>query len=288
MRVLRPAEGVLAFYDGRVQGYRFAEGPNWVDQGALSLGIASYAIFDAGEALVYDTHVSVEHARFIRRALEDEGVRKFTVVLSHSHLDHIAGTEAFADCEVIANERTAELLERDRTAIEAGSLEGPPAIDPLIGPTHVFSGRESLQVGRRLVELIHVDIHSDDATVAWLPGQELLLCGDTMEDTVTYVAEPDGLNAHLADLDRIRELAPNRLLPNHGDPEAIAAGGYSTGLIDATEQYIGVLERCRTEPELRETSLRELIAEPLEQGWVNYFAPYEAVHSENLEAVLPG
>lgn len=285
MRLLRPAEGVLAFYDGRVEGYRFAEGPNWVDQGALSLGIASYAIVDDGEALVYDTHVTVGHARFVRRALEDEGVRKFTVVLSHSHLDHIAGTAAFADCEVIANERTAELLERDRTAIEAGSLEGPPAIDPLIGPTRVFSGQQSLQVGRRRVELIHVDIHSDDATVAWLPGQELLLCGDTMEDTVTYVAEPHGLDAHLADLDRLRELAPNRILPNHGHPGVIAAGGYPIGLIDATEQYIGVLKRCRTDPELREASLRELIAEPLQAGWVHYFAPYEAVHRENLVAI---
>ena len=75
MRVLRPADGVLAFYDGRVEGYRFAEGPNWVDDGALSLGIASYAVIDGDEALVYDTHVSVEHAGFIRRLLEDEGVR---------------------------------------------------------------------------------------------------------------------------------------------------------------------------------------------------------------------
>ena len=44
MRVLHPAEDVYAFYDGRVDGYRFAEGPNWVDEGAIALGIASYAL----------------------------------------------------------------------------------------------------------------------------------------------------------------------------------------------------------------------------------------------------
>ena len=107
LRVLRPAPGVLAFYDGRVPGYRWAEDENWVDEGALELGIASFAIVDGAEALVYDTHVSVPHARAIREALAAEGVERFTVVLSHWHLDHIAGTEAFADCEVIANERTA-------------------------------------------------------------------------------------------------------------------------------------------------------------------------------------
>src|ERR1700709_482930 len=121
MRVLRPADGIVAFYDGRGEGYRFAEGPNWVDDGALALGIASYAIVDGSEALIYDTHVSVEHARAIRASLEAEGVRRFVVLLSHCHLDHIAGTSAFADCEVIATTRTAQRLRADRRAIEAGA-----------------------------------------------------------------------------------------------------------------------------------------------------------------------
>ena len=102
-RVLRPAEGVYAFYDGRIEGYRFAERPNWVDEGALALGIASYAVVSGDRALVYDTHTSIEHARFVRAALEEEGVRSFTVVLSHWHLDHVAGTEVFRDSEVISS-----------------------------------------------------------------------------------------------------------------------------------------------------------------------------------------
>ena len=286
MRIFRPAEGIFAFYDGRIDGYRFAEGPNWVDEGALSLGISSYAVVDDGEALIYDTHVSVEHARFIRDALEAEGVREFTVVFSHWHLDHVAGTAAFPGSEVIASKRTAELLARNRSAIEDGSHEGPPGIDPLILPTRVFSEREHLDVGRRRVELIQVDIHSDDATVLWLPQEGLLLCGDTMEDTITYVDEPEHFDAHLNDLDRLQRLAPARILPSHGNPDVIAAGGYSPDLIRATEQYIGVLKRCRSEPPLRRASLRELIAEPLDAGWIHYFAPYEAVHQENLESVM--
>lgn len=286
MRIFRPAEGIFAFYDGRIDGYRFAEGPNWVDEGALSLGISSYAVVDDGEALIYDTHVSVEHARFIRDALEAEGVREFTVVFSHWHLDHVAGTAAFPGSEVIASKRTAELLARSRSAIEDGSHEGPPGIDPLILPTRVFSEREHLDVGRRRVELIQVDIHSDDATVLWLPQEGLLLCGDTMEDTITYVDEPERFEAHLNDLDRLRRLAPARILPSHGNPDVIAAGGYSPDLIRATEQYIGVLKRCRGEPPLCRASLRELIAEPLDAGWIHYFAPYEAVHRKNLESVM--
>jgi glyoxylase-like metal-dependent hydrolase (beta-lactamase superfamily II) len=286
MRILHPADGLVAFYDGRIEGYRFAEGPNWVDEGALSLGISSYAVVDDGEALIYDTHVSVEHACFIRETLEQRGVRTFTVLLSHWHLDHIAGTAAFTDSEVIANERTAELLARHQAAIEDGSHEGPPRIDPLILPTRVFSERGELKIGSLHAELIQVDIHSDDATVVWLPERRLLLCGDTMEDTITYVDEPEHFELHLHDLDILRRLDPDRILPNHGDPEVIGAGGYSTDLISATQQYIGILQRVRDEPPLRSASLRELIAGPLDAGWVHYYEPYEAVHQENVAQVL--
>jgi glyoxylase-like metal-dependent hydrolase (beta-lactamase superfamily II) len=285
-RVLRPADGVYAFYDGRMEGYRFDEGPNWVDEGAIGLGIASYAVVSGDRALVYDTHTSIEHARFLRAALEEEGVESFTVVLSHWHLDHVAGIEVFRDCEVISSERTAELLERNAGAIESGELEGPPPIDPLIQPTRTYSGRLELELLDMRVELIHVNIHSDDATVLWLPERRILLCGDTMEDTVTYVDEPEAFDAHLRGLAQLRALDPQRILPNHGDPEAIAGGGYSAGLISATEQYIGVLRRLTKEPGLRELSLHEVVAEPLEAGWINYFEPYEDVHRENVATVL--
>lgn len=286
LRVLRPADGILAFYDGRIAGHRFADGPNWVDEGAISLGIASYAIVSSGEALIYDTHVSVEHGELVRRTLAAEGVERFLVVLSHWHLDHVAGTGAFADCEVIACTRTADLLEANRAAIESGTASGPPPIAPLILPTRTFDGRLALDIGDRRVELIQLNIHSDDAVVAWLPDERLLLAGDTLEDTVTYVDEPAALGDHLADLDRLAALGPERILPDHGDPDVIAGGGYDAGLIAATGDYIRRLRRCREEPELRELGLREFVAEQLEAGAITYFEPYETVHRENVAATV--
>jgi cyclase len=285
-RILQPADGVLAFYDGRIDGYRFAEEENWVDEGALALGIASYAVVSEGEALVYDTQTSIEHAEFVRTALEAAGVSKLTVVLSHWHLDHVAGTEVFSDCDVISSERTAALLEGFRAQIEAGQLEGPPAIDPLILPTRTYADRLELSVGGVPVELIQTNIHSDDATVIWLAEQRILLCGDTMEDTVTYVDEPQSFDAHLENLEALERLGADRILPNHGDPDVIAGGGYPPGLITATERYIGALRRSWEVPALREVPLRELVADSIDSGWINYFEPYEAVHRENLEKVI--
>jgi cyclase len=286
LRVSKPYPAVYAFYDGRVPGYRFAQEKNWLDEGALSLGIASYAIVSGAEALVYDTHVSVPHAAEIREVLAREaGVTKFTVLLSHWHLDHVAGTAAFADCEILATQRTADHLRRRQPAIETGTYEGPPAISPLVLPTRVFSGSLAFDLGDIRLEFIEANIHSDDAAVIWWPGERLLLAGDTMEDTCTYVMEPDNLPIHLADLERLDALAPARILPNHGDPDMIAAGGYNRGFNRATQQYVRALIRCKADAELREMPLKELIQGPINNGWVTYFEPYEQVHRENLETV---
>jgi cyclase len=285
LRTLRLTESLIGFYDGRVAGQAFGSEPNWVDDGALELGICSYALVDGAEALVYDTHVSVEHAAVVRRTVEELGARRITVVLSHWHLDHVAGTEAFADCEIVANSLTAELLTGHRAAIEAGTHEGPPPISPLVMPTTTFEGRTHIDVGRLHVELLQFDIHSRDATVLHLPAEGLLLAGDTVEDTVTYVAEPEGLATHLGELRRLRGLSFERLYPNHGSAEVISAGGYGESLIRATGQYVESLLRHAAEPRPEDADLRSFIAGPLESGALNYFAPYERVHRSNLEQI---
>lgn len=281
LRVLEPAPGVLAFYDGRVAGHRFATGDNWVDDGALSLGIASYTIVSGDQALIYDTHISVDHARAIRADLVARGVTKITVVLSHRHLDHVAGTAAFADCEVISNARTADLLTQNRAGIEDGSFRGPPAISPLILPGRVFSGAMTLRVGSVQVDLIEVNIHSDDATVLWLPDQRLLFAGDTVEDCVTYVGAPEEFAVHLADLARLAALDPLRVLPAHGSPDVIAAGGYGPQIIGAMQRYIGWLMDL---PDA-EVPMRDVIEADLSAGVLHYFAPYEDVHRQNVARV---
>ena len=288
LRVLEPHPGILAFYDGRVAGHRFATGANWVDDGALSLGVASYAVIAGDQAIVYDTHVSIPHAQFVRDTLAARGVSRFTVVLSHWHLDHVAGTEVFAGCEVIANARTLAHLTRHRAAIEDGSLHGLPAIAPLILPTQVFDGAMTLMLGDEVVQLIEANIHSDDATVVWLPERGILLAGDTVEDCVTYVAEPQGFTAHLADLARLAALAPEWVLPAHGDPGVIAAGGYGVEIFAAMARYVTALQALMADPAAAVPAMAEIIAADLAAGTLVYFEPYAAIHLQNVGVARGG
>lgn len=286
MTVLRPAPCVLAFYDGRSGTRVFSEAPNWVDDGALEVGLASYAIVDGPEAIVYDTHVSIPHARRIRAVLEAMGVRRMTVVLSHWHLDHIAGNAVFSDCEIIAHAACAEGMAARRQKIEAGTEEGPPALAPLVMPARTFEGELRLTVGRTPVILRHADVHSRDGAVLVLPETGLMLAGDTLEDTVTFVSEAGRLQQHLEGLAAMAGWGVHRILPNHGNPGIIAGGGYAPTLMAATQRYVTRLLACREAPELRDQDLSTFVADELKAGWITYFPAYEHVHRDNVAAVL--
>jgi glyoxylase-like metal-dependent hydrolase (beta-lactamase superfamily II) len=282
MRILEPYPGHYAYYDGRIEGKRLhSPEPNWLDDGAYSLGIASYAFVEGAEAIVYDTNMSLEHAKAIRDHIAGLGVTNIRVVLSHWHTDHIAGNEAFADCEIIALELTAEAMRQNREKLETNALP----IKPVIMPTRTFEKRLDLMLGNRRLELHHFDIHSADGCVIWLPDEHILLAGDTLEDTVTYVAEPEHIATHVAELSRMATWPIRHILPNHGDPVKIESGGYDKRLIDANRIY---LQRLLDPQQLAAASgiaLREFVEDEITSGSILYFEPYETVHQDNIDAI---
>ena len=283
MQILRPYPNLYAFYDGRIPGIRaHSPAPNWLDDGAFTLGTASFAIVEGPEALVYDAHMSLAHAGKIRSFLEAQGVRHMRLVVSHWHTDHVAGNAVFGDCEIIANRFTQEALVANRDGLENNN----PPIRPLVMPNRLFDRELELRVGETVVELRHLDIHSYDETVALLPQSGVLLAGDTLEDTVTYVSEPDRLDRHLLDLARMQSWDFERILPNHGSLERIAAGGYGREFITATRLYVEKLLRLKDEPELANQDMRTFAAEALATGGVEYFDAYEPVHANNVREVL--
>lgn len=284
LRIHEPYPGVFAYYDGRIEGKRLhSDRPNWLDDGAYELGIASYAIVSGSEALVYDTHISFDHARAIRAHLSGLGVVSIRVVLSHWHTDHVAGNIGFMDCPILANRLTRDTLIQKRAVLCAKD----PPINPVVMPTEVFEGEMRLTVGEIDVHLMQFNIHSADATVLFLPEPGVLLAGDTVEDTVTFISEPAGTATHIAELSRLASLPIRRLLPNHGAEAVIAAGGYAPSLIGATRDYLSRLLSRIDDPALDAESLKQFVAAELASGALTYFAPYAAVHRQNI-AVLRG
>ncbi len=276
---------LISFYAGRDQAKRHLEERNWLDDSALKLGTAMYAIHRGAESIVYDTFASMAHAEFVRSYLEKLGVRKFTAVLSHWHLDHIAGNAVFDDGDIIATSLTRDALVRHKADIEAGKVWGPPPIKPLRLPNLLFEDRKKLSVGEIALELRRMNIHSIDGCVVYLPRDKLLLAGDTLEDPLTYMIEVENLAEHLRQLREMKGWDVARILPDHGDPDIIRAGGYDKTLIDATIAYVTKMLTRAHDADYLDGTMEDFIGDSAAKGWIRPFEPYREVHEQNLKLV---
>jgi hypothetical protein len=112
---------LIYFFDGRRPTERYAKDWNWFDDAAIKLGVGTYAIYSGDQAIVYDTFTSVPQAKFVRDYLTKKGIKKFTVVHSHWHLDHIAGDSVYDDSDVVTTTATKDALEKQKDDIDLES-----------------------------------------------------------------------------------------------------------------------------------------------------------------------
>ncbi len=90
---------------------------------------------------------------------------------------------------------------------------------------------------------------------------------------------------HIAGNEVYQDCNITTILPNHGDPDVITDGGYDKTLIDATMNYIIRMVSRAHDRDFLMSPMKSFLGEELEQGWVHYYEPYEAVHNENREKV---
>jgi glyoxylase-like metal-dependent hydrolase (beta-lactamase superfamily II) len=286
LRVFQINDHLLSFYDGRpAEASRRHEAGTWVDSSALDVGVATYVIHRGEVALVYDAYPLTQEARWVRGYLTKAGIRHFTLVNSHWHLDHVGGNAVYADVDRIATDDTIRRLTSKKAAIEAGTEWGPPAINPLVVPNIGISGDTSFYVGDIKVELRPVNIHSGDGLVIYLPDDRILLAGDTLEDTVTFVSEPEHIAEYCKNLEKLKKWDVDRIFPNHGNPDVIAHGGYGTTLIDATANYLRRLILHAHDADYLYGTLEDYVEDSVSKGWVSIWWAYRGAHKTNLERV---
>jgi cyclase len=276
---------LIYFFDGRRPTERYAKDWNWFDDAAMKLGVGTYAIHSGDEAIVYDTFTSVPQAKFVRDYLEKMGIKKFTVVHSHWHLDHIAGDAVYNDSDVIATTLTRNALVKQKADIESGKLWGPPPITPVRIPNVTFDDHKELTVGDIKLELRNINIHSIDGCVIYLPKDKLLLAGDTVEDSLTYMVEVENLAEHVKNLKEMRQWDIAKIFPNHGDPDVIMRGGYDKTFIDATASYVTKMLTKSHDADYLKGTMEDYIGDSAAKGWIHLYEPYRDVHTQNLKLV---
>jgi glyoxylase-like metal-dependent hydrolase (beta-lactamase superfamily II) len=186
------------------------------------------------------------------------------LVVTHAHIDHFglagevvrrSGGELWmhrrTDLDLAKYDEPDEAVDRRALMLADHGLFGPELTEsseglrdwlpvmPSVGrPSRLLDGGERFPAGGRTWEVVHTPGHSPGHVCLWNAEERLLCSGDhllqVVSPPVTFERgfEPDPLGSYLKSLDRVRDLAPELVLPGHGTPfrdgarraEAIAAG----------------------------------------------------------------
>ena len=181
-------------------------------------------------SLAVDAGHSEEHTMEFYRALEKEGLPlpKLTV-LTHWHWDHTFGMHAVHGL-CLANERTNQYLDVFRKRLKKEGTEfffemderirneyedGKPVVVTLADL--VFRGEMLLDAGNCPIRVFQAEVpHTDDSTLIEIPGEKVLILGDS-----TGGVFPEWtVNHTLADklAQTVREINPEICLPGHWTP----------------------------------------------------------------------
>ncbi|OLF16710.1 MBL fold metallo-hydrolase [Actinophytocola xanthii] len=179
--------------------------------------------------LVVDTGTDEVHGAEWAAAVRAVTPLPWTVVITHAHFDHFCGTAAFTPCPVWAHSgcRPAMLdpdhrhdwvtrYEREGEAELARRL----AAARVVLPTEVFADRATLDLGGRVVELIHPGrAHTDHDVLVHVPDAAVAFAGDLVEQGAPPSVGPDADPGQWpAALDVLLALSPEVVVPGHGDP----------------------------------------------------------------------
>lgn len=178
--------------------------------------------------VLVDTLISPETAELLKAAVARVTPKPIThVILTHYNGDHVGGTTAFPDAELICTEATARLVvERDderRVYVEAFGLIAH-AFPPVATPTRTFSGELMLELDGEVLEIRQLGaVETEDACVVWWPSRRVIAVGDGVSTAgYPYLGAPvvdEGLRDDgqwIGFLAQVQALAPDVLLAGHG------------------------------------------------------------------------
>lgn len=169
------------------------------------------------------------------------------LVLTHYHAVRVLGAAAYGAREIIASERTQELI-KERGAQDFKSeaqrfprlFEKIASVPGLTWPTMTFDTGMTLRLGKRELRVMHLGRgHTKGDTVVWLPKERVLFSGDLVEQGAAPYCGDAYLTEWPATLEKVRALGAKKLVPGRGPalatPEAVNAA------IDGTQTFLRTL-----------------------------------------------
>jgi cyclase len=230
--------------------------------------------------VMIDTPQRPDEASRWREEIQRHGEIAYLINTDH-HQDHAVGNFYFPG-DLITHEGTMKrLLSEDRADL---FRQWVSRIDPRFGPVVenysirrpqiTYSERMSLYLGDDLFELIHVESHTQDETLVYLPRQKVLFAGDTVcTKQIPSLHESYPLS-WLKALELVETLDFEVLVPGHGEI------GDKESFREFRREFSGMVERarekiakgCGREEVIREMKYEDTVHSQYPPSFAEYFA----------------
>jgi len=166
------------------------------------------------------------------------------VLLTHYHAVRVMGASAYGARDIIASDRTRELIaERGQQDFESEVQRFPrlfKAVETVPGltwPTLTFETALTLWMGKREVQIKHIGRgHSKGDTIAYLPDCGVLFSGDLVEEGATPYCGDAYFTDWPATLERLRGFKAEALVPGRG--EALVGRDAAEASIASTGRFL--------------------------------------------------
>jgi hydroxyacylglutathione hydrolase len=189
--------------------------------GLLQCNCSIFGDEQTREAIVIDPGDEIEK---ITDVLDERALKVKAIVITHAHIDHIAGAHrlrALTGAPVYLNQRDRELLEMLDVQAAWLGMDAPPK-------TEIDSPAEEgtvLQVGPAAFHVLHTPGHTQGSISLWIPQQTKLVAGDTLfRDSIGRTDLPGGNGRQiLASIKtRLLDLPEETIvIPGHGPSTTI-------------------------------------------------------------------
>lgn len=175
-------------------------------------------------ALAIDTGNDRDEGGALADFIAAQGRAPRLLALTHGHGDHILGSGAFPDAEVIAHALTPGVMREElaRIAPRLGREPGELAA-ALRWPTLTVAGELALDLGGKTVRWLHTPGHSPDGVALYVEEDRALFAGDTVVNAIVPAIGQGDSRQLEASLRRLAALEIALLVPGHGTPIVGAA-----------------------------------------------------------------
>lgn len=224
----------------------------WVMQ-CRAMAYNTGVILNADHACLIDPGLYPDELATLAHFVQAQGAMVGTIVLTHSHWDHILGVQDFPTAEVLTQAQYLTLVRQYETEllheVQHWYAQTSPVRAHLFRiplPARTFEQTMSLTVGTLTWQLLHMPGHAADQCMLYHADTGTLWAADMLSDEeIPFVS--DRLSAYEQSLQQVAALPVYALVPGHGtattDPGDIQARlaadrAYLTNLHTTVDQAI--------------------------------------------------